>query len=371
MWSAYLFKMTTGEIGPRIAFESMDWSIELNGSESINMRLRKSELPDSDLNYWLSPWWAGIVLMWNDVPVVGGPILARPSETFDFLTITCGGIRSILAKRQMFPDYRENWDQVSKEYIHFFNESLGTIAKKVVKMGLQRRSGGPLPISYPLPDMVGGHERTYQGFNVANTNIDDVLTKLSNVINGPDIMFKPRILRPGVLTFDMWTGTDSEPRIAQRFTPVWDTTPEKGMVADMNVVTTGTYQTSRVYAVGTGQDEGTMIKVAEDFRYTNKGYPMLETTFSDGGSSENPDVVWSHAKANLDANIGPLREIQMTVRGDTEIPFGQFWPGDLVEVITKGWITLPDGKTQMRLLSLTGDHTANVKVSLQEEARFA
>lgn len=110
-----------------------------------------------------------------------------------------------------------------------------------------------------------------------------------------------------------------------------------------------------------------MIKVAETEEYIQKDYPMLETTFSDGGSSENGDVVWQHAKSNLDTNKGPLMEIQMTVRGDGEIPFGEFWPGDLVEVVTKGWISLPDGKTQMRLLSMTGDHSSNVKVSLQKE----
>jgi hypothetical protein len=369
MWSAYLFKTTTGEIGPRVAFESMDWSIELNGVETINMRFRKSELPTADARYWLSPWWAGVVLFWDDKPVVAGPIITRPSESFNFVTVGCGGIRTILAKRFVIDEF-VNWDDLPRYgNVSRFGLSLGTIASEVVRKA-QGKPGGKLPISYAVPDTQGIHERNYRGFNISTLSADEVLTKLSNVINGPDIMFKPRILRPGVLTFDFWTGTDAQPRIAQKHTPVWDTTPEKGQVSEMNITTTGTYQTSRVFAVGTGQDEGTMIKMAQDMSYVQKDYPMLETTFSDGGSSENPEVVWNHAKSNLDANIGPLEEIQMTVRGDTEIPLGEFWPGDLVEIITKGWLALPDGKTQMRLLSMTGDHTANVKVSLQKEDKF-
>lgn len=369
MWSAHLYQVTTGMIGPRVSFESLDWSIELNGTETINMRLRKSELPQTNLNYWLSPWWAGVVLLWNQTPVVAGPIITRPSESFDFVTIGCGGIRSVFTKRYLVDEF-SNWDELAPNgVVSFSGWALGTIVKKVVKKA-QMKPGGALPISYPLADMVANHERNYQGFNVSNLNVDDVLTKLSNVINGPDIMFKPRLLRDNQLTHDLWTGVEINPRIYQKHTPVWDTTPVNGSVSEMNVTTTGTYQTMRVFAIGSGQDKGTMIKVAFDDTYLGHQYPLLETSFNDGGSSENPAVIQDHAESNLDANNKALVEIQMTVRGDGDIPFGEFWPGDLIHVITQGWVGLPDGLNKMRLLSMTGDHTNNVKVSLQPEGKF-
>jgi hypothetical protein len=369
MWTAYLFQTTTGMIGPQLQFESMDWSVELNGTEEINMRLRKSELPKVDLKYWLSPWWAGVVIFWNNEPIVAGPIITRPSESFDFVTIGCGGIRSLLAKRLVAPDLsRTGWADFNKSVASWSGLSLGTIVKRVVAY-VQTKTAGKLPITYANGDMTGIHERNYKGFNISNINADDVLTKLSNVINGPDIMFKPRLLRADVLTFDLWTGTDAQPRIYQKNTPVWDTTAENGFVSNMNVVTTGTYQTNRVYSSGAGQDEGTLLKVATDTRPLERQYPLLETTISEG-SSENPDVVMGHAVAELEANVESLMEIQMTVRIDGPIPIGQFWPGDLVEVYTKGWLALDDGRTQMRLLSITGDHTNNVKISLQKEEKF-
>ena len=137
----------------------------------------------------------------------------------------------------------------------------------------------------------------------------------------------------------------------------------------MNVIVTGTYSTGRVYSIGPGQDQGTLIRVVTDQSRIQEQYPLLETSIS-GTSSENPDVVLDHGMGNLEANNGPLLEVQMTVRGDGDIPFGTFWPGDLVGVVTEGWISLPDGVNQMRLLSLTGDHTNNVKVSLQLEEKF-
>jgi hypothetical protein len=368
MWSAYLFQTTTGQIGPRLQFESMDWSIDLNDIEDINMRLRKSDLPTVNLQRWLSPWWAGVVLLWDRTPVVAGPIISRPYENSDFISLSCGGIRSVLAKRFVTQEFSD-WDQLPKVgHLGWKNLSLGTIAKRVVEAS-QNKQGGKLPISYALPDIAGIHERNYEGFNVANLSADDVLTKLSNVAGGPDIMFKPRLLQDSVLTFDLWTGTDTQPRIYQKQTPVWDATPVRGSISGLNFITTGSYQTDRVYAVGTGQDQGTVIKVATDYTMVNLQYPLLESHIS-YSDSEDPQVVLGHAQSNLKANNGPLTEVQMSVRGDGEIPFGQFWPGDLVQVVTKGWLAIPDGTTQMRLLSMSGDSSNNVKVSLQREDRY-
>jgi hypothetical protein len=368
MWSAYLFETTTGSIGPRLEFETLDWSIELNGIESTNLRLRKSELPDVDLKYWFAPWWAGVVLFWDDTPIVGGPIITRPYEDFEFINIGCGGIRSVLTRRFVIEEFA-NWDDLPKKgNINRAGMSLGTIVNEVVRIA-QSKPGGALPITYAVPDRAGVHERNYRGFNIANLNADDVLTKLSDVAGGPDIMFKPRLLRPGVLTFDLWTGTDTQPRIPQKYTPVWDTTTASGDVSKMSVNTTGTYQTSRVFAIGTGQDEGTVIKVASDDRLIQQRYPLLETNIS-YSASEDSAVVTSHAVANLQANDEPLVEIQMSVRADGTIPIGQFWPGDLVDVVTKGWQAIPDGTNQMRLLSISGDHSNNVRVSLQQDTRY-
>jgi hypothetical protein len=396
----------------------LTWSTELNGIESIECRLRKSDLPALDLNYWLAPWWAGIVLLWNGTPIVAGPIITRPTETVDFVNVNCGGIRSVLANRVIVNEMAD-WSKLAdSEPITFQGLSLGTIAKRVVQR-VQMKPGGALPISFPILDegikaipdnlpsctiedgssgpnpcywdgsvqgngtgrsyaIIGSeviyasgadHERTFQPFDLQNLTCDDVLTKLSNVLDGPDIMFKPRLLRDNQLTFDMWHGTHTQPRIAQEYTQVWDTTPNTGQVSDISVITTGTYQAHRVYTTGAGQDKGLLIKVATNDALLGKQFPLLEKVVNTG-NSEDPNIVQGYADSNLKANLDPLKEIQLTVRGDGNIPFGKFWPGDLAHVVTKGWLAFPDGITQMRILSLTGDHTNNVKISLQPEAKF-
>lgn len=373
MWTAHLFQVTSGQIGPRINFESVSWSMELNGVESISMKLRKADLPVGlNLNYWLSPWWAGVVLFYNGTPIVAGPILSRPNESFDIVSLNCGGIRSILSKRLVTKEFTDDWSGLNKSIVSFSGLSLGTIAKRVVTQAMTKKAGA-LPISFALPDETvkndANHERNYRGFNLQNINAHDVLTKLSNVIDGPDIMFKPRLLRDNLLTFEMWTGTEKQPRIYQKQTPVWDTTPTKGYVSEMSTVTTGSYQTYRTYSTGAGQDEGLLIKVSTNEGPLQAGYPLLETVVN-VGNSENATLVEGYGISNLFVNKEPLMEIQMTIRADGTIPLGQFWAGDLVQVITQGWLSLPDGMTEMRLLSITGDSSDNIKVSLQKEDKF-
>lgn len=372
MWTAALFHVTSGNIGPRINPESFSWTIPLNGIESISLKLKKADLPAVNLNQWLSPWWAGVVLYWDNVPIVAGPIIARPSESLDSISLNCGGIRSLLMKRIVANEYSD-WSQLATSVVSYSGLSLGTIAQRVVTLS-QQKTGGQLPISFPMPEEAGlddsDHQRNYQGFNLQNITCDDILTKLSQVINGPDIMFKPRLIRDNLLTFDMWHGTELQPRISQSQTPVWDLTPTTGTVADMSTIVTGTYQSSRVYSTGAGQDQGLLIKVATDDTPIQAGYPLLETIINNG-SSENPDVVAGWAASNLATNIGPLLEVQMTVRADGNIPLGKFWSGDLIDVVTKGWISIPDGMTPMRLLAISGDTSSEVKVSLQREYKFS
>lgn len=368
MWKIYLFQTTTGQIGPQVEVEAATWSVSLNGNESAKIDLKKSSLPAVDFRYWLAPWWAGVLFMWNDVPVFAGPIIGRPTENFRTVSIDCGGYRNILARRLLVEEM-DDWTNISKTQVKYRGMALGTIAKQIVQLAL-RKSGGSLPVSYPVADMPGpddeDHMRTFNGFDVANLNVDDVLTKLSNVTAGPDVMFRPRMLEPSRITMDFWTGIEGNHRIPQAFTPIWDTTAEASSVSDMQMIVTGSYKTNRVYASGAGSDQGTLIRVASNLDSVVEGFPLLETTYPSGDSTD-PSVVQAHANGALNANDHELQEIQMTVRADGAFPLGTFFPGDLVQIVIAGWVSLPDGVHNARLLNFNGNMTNDVKLSLQIE----
>lgn len=371
MWTAHLYQTVSGQIGPRLEFESLDWSIELNGTESINVTLKKADLPKISSMEWLSPWWAGVVVLWKGEAIVAGPIIARPYETSTRVSLACGGIRALLSKRIVVNE-QSNWSKISSSVVRFEGLGLGTIAKRVVEVA-QQKPGGRLPIVYALPDETkatgANHERTYRGFNVSTLDCDAVLTKLSNVINGPDIMFKPRITG-NMVEFVMWTGTEKNPRIYQNNTPTWDFTTANSAISDLQVIVTGSYQTHRVFSVGAGMDEGTLITTHFNDNPIQKQYPLLETVVNTS-ESEDKNTVGQHGMAELTSNRVPLLEIQMTVRGDGIIEFGDFWPGDLVNVVTKNWISIPDGVTPMRLLQVDGGSDNSIRMSLQLDDKLA
>jgi hypothetical protein len=367
MWEAYLFHVTSGQIGPRIHPEQAKWNIGLNNTEQISLTLKKSDLPKVELGYWLQPWYSGVLLMWKGRPIVAGPLISRPTESYREVGLECGGIRSVLARRILVVEQKD-WLKLPKSKLTWSGVSLGTIAKRVVAQA-QIKPGGKLPISYPIADQAANHTRTYKGFDLSNLNADQILTKLANVINGPDIVFRPRLLQDNLLTFDMYHGTEGHPRISQAIHPVWDTRPVAGSVSNMRLTQTGAYQTNRVYSVGAGQNEGTIIRLASNFTSTTKGFPFLETVFS--SNSENKTVVASHATAQLNANLDPLLEIEMHVRADGHVELGQFWPGMLTTVVTDNWVGLPDGDNKMRLLACSGDLTNDVMINLQLDADFA
>lgn len=371
MWTCHLYQVTTGLIGPKVQPADFSWSIELNGTESFSVSLQKTELPNLELEYWLAPWWGGFALFWDNQPIIAGPILNIPNESLTEISFNCTGIRGVLAKRKVIGELT-NWSTLSKAFIQWSGMSLGTIAKRAVQQA-QLKPGGTLPISFPIADQLiandDDHQRTYRAFNIGTIDCDSILTKLSNVIDGPDILFKPRLVQDNLLTFDMWHGTEKQPRIYQNTYPIWDTTPVRGQVSGMRLSTTGAYQTSRVFSTGAGQDEGLKMTVATNYYPLQKGFPLLETSIS-SSNSENINVVAAHGMSNLIANTNVLQEVEMHVRADGTNPLGTFWPGDLVQINVDGFITFGTGPQRMRLLAMSGDSSSNIMINLQSEDKF-
>lgn len=370
MWTANLFQVTTGAMGPGVRFKDATWSVSLNSIESFTADISKADLPLRNLGFWLEPWWAGIVFLYDGVPVFAGPIVSRPTENFYGFRVECKGIRAIFERRFVINE-QTDWTKLAASTVSYSGLTFGTIAQRVVKLSMAK-PGGYLPINFPYPEQTSTavdteHKRTYEGYNLSNIITDSVLTKLSEVTDGPDIVFRPRLADGNSLVFDMLHGIDdSSPHIPQTHTPVWDTTAVNGAVTDLDIVTTGTHQTNRVFATGSGTNATTLIRMAQDTTPLAQGFPLLETTES-YGEIKTPAVIQSHANANLKANSKKLMEIQLTVRADGEHKLGSFWPGHSVQLITKGWYSLSDGVHNLRLLNISGSEGRNVRMSLQTE----
>jgi len=369
MWEASLFQTTTGAIGPRVNFKTADWSISLNEIENLSIDLTKSDLPDVDLRYWLAPWWAGILYTYDGEPIFAGPIVSRPTESFNTLRLDCRGIRAVFEHRFVHEE-QTDWSLLSRQKVRYTDLTYQAIGQRVVKLA-QAKPGGKLPISYPLPETTLStpdveHQITYSAYNLGSNTADAALDHLSALSGGPDFMFRPRLIDGNNLTFDMLHGTEDSPQIPQTSTPVWDTTAVKGEVTDLDIVVTGSYQSTRSYATGEGTNEGMLVRVATDDEPLVKGFPLLESTQSHPGVTKGP-TLQSRANADVKSNAEALTEIQLTVRADGEHRLGSYWPGHTVQLVTKGWLSLEDGTHNLRLLNINGTHERNIRMSLQTE----
>jgi hypothetical protein len=369
MWTANLIQTTTGTIGPRVNFKDLSWSISLNDVESCSIDVTKSDLPPINLNYWLAPWWAGVLVMWDGVPIFAGPITSRPTESFSTIRVEARGIRALLERRYAIVEASSMLD-IPRSKVRYSALDYSTVAQRVVKFSMSK-PGGNLPITFPLPEKTAAadkdHDIIYSGFEGDSVNIHNILTDLSQRTNGPDIMFIPKLVDGNSMVWEMWHGNESDPTIPQKTSPVWDTTAANGQVTDLDIVTTGTYQANRVYVTGDGSNETTLMSMATDQTMLAQGYPILESFKSLGTTVKTPPPALSGANAALKANAESLVEIQLTVRADGEHRLGNFWPGDEVQLITKGWLSLKDGTHRLRLLNINGSTDGNVRMSLQTE----
>lgn len=147
----------------------------------------------------------------------------------------------------------------------------------------------------------------------------------------------------------------------------------EGQANSLEIISNGETMTDRVFAIGGGMDTGTAIQVSTRQDRVQEGYPFLETTIS-SGQQETASVLKSHAEASLQQNRTPQREITFSIHAwDTDTPWelGNFFVGDLVKIKSKGFINIPDGINEFRLLNIHGSFGSGiVNMALQEDSQW-
>lgn len=361
-WQVNLVETVTGQVGRTLSPESGSWAIELNKADSGSVRVSKDDVADIDRRR-LSPWWASVLFSYitpdgRIIPICGGPIISWPSEDQDSLTLDWRGMREMFTRRHLEKDYTLR------------GMSLGTIAWEVVKAGMDRPAGG-LPIVHgsPYESKSTLNERTYEAWNLANNNCEKRLTELTNVINGPDMMFRPE-WADNEMTRVRWRfvhGTSWDPTIAQDTTMVWDTTAAGTHVTSPSVTSDGSKIFTRVFGTGAGEGAKTTRTQAESLALVKEGWPPLETVISDQDQAK-AEPIRQKCLGELADSRRMVDQLSVTVYAAHEAtPWGTWHVGDTVTVVlTDDWWSIPGGEHQMDIIKASGDLTDMVKVELQQ-----
>lgn len=365
-YAVYLLRTVTGEVGSRIDVPSGSWSIELNKTESGSIKARKPDLAKRGKEWW-APRSGGVLFTFTDSdgvehPVAGGPITGWSSETAEELTLDWKGPRYILANR------------ILTENLTLTGISLGTIAWRLVKHSMDSKPAGGLPIVHgqdeETAESKADHTRTYEQWNVSNNGYDKRLTELSEVINGPDIMFRPRWADADHRRVEwvMVHGTEANPRIGQAVHLDFDTTAALSDLSDLAVTSEAGHVVNRVWATGSGEGNDTYRQYVDDFSSLQDMVPFTEKVVTDSDAKDD-NLLRRKAEGELAVSKQMLDQLTLSVRADArKNPLGTYHVGDVADVWLTGWFSIPDGRHQMRIIAMSGGLDGKVKVDFQKES---
>lgn len=359
MYRVYFLRVLTGEVGSAIDARALSWSIELNKTESFSITVGKDKLRRTERTWW-APWSGGVLVTYTgpdgiERPVVAGPITDWGKEDGDTLELTCEGIRAIFRGRTV-------WHTLAYRGL-----SYGAIAWELCKHGMDK-PGGALPIYHASPYEQATRERTYEGWNLANNQIDKRWEELSNVIAGPDIMLRPEWANQEKtrIRWGFHHGSHAFPFIAQKWTPDFDTTPAAADVTDPQIISTGAHLVSRVWYTGAGEGEGIVRVYAENLKSVVDGAPFLEDVLSDSDQPA-PGPLQVKADGALKARQAMLDQVTFKANAaSSKAPLGSFFVGDICRVTLSEWLSIPAGSYDMRLIKMSGSLEQLVTLDFQE-----
>ena len=380
MWRAFFVQTMTGAIGAELDLAATgSWSITLNGIESFDVTVPKTQLRAVGREWW-RPFAASVLVSWERpdgtlVPWIAGPIVDDPEETRGrdgVATFSCKGIGAILEKR-LVVEQDFSAKTIQRSIMARKGMSLGTIVQDIVEVATTRRLGGQLPIGARSPRETGArlNQRTYEGWNVANNVAFKRIKEITEVRNGPDVMFRPEYTDDG-MQWGLYHGTAAQQGIAQDWTMDLDTTSALSPVASVSPTSDGEQLANRVWWTGAGEGAGTLVQKAEDKNALANYMPLLEVVGSTS-DTENYALLTEHALARLAAGKTPLKQLSMTIDGaDPRAEIGRWHVGDLARVTTGDeWMTVQQGTRFERVIAAKGSwNTAMVTVEFQGDEAY-
>lgn len=380
MWRAFFVQTMTGAIGAELDLAAEgSWSITLNGIELFDVTVPKTQLQAVGREWW-RPFAASVLVSWERpdgtlVPWIAGPIVDDPAETRGkdgVATFSCKGIGAVLEKR-VVAEQDFSAKTIQRSIMARKGMSLGTIVQDIVEVATERRLGGQLPIVARSPRETGArlNERTYEGWNLANNGAFKRIKEITEVRNGPDVMFRPEYVDDGI-QWGLYHGTAAQPGIAQDWTMDLDSTSTLSPVADVAPSSDGEQLANRVWWTGAGEGAGTLVQKAEDKTALANHMPLLEVVGSTS-DTENYALLTEHALARLAAGRTPLRQLSMVVDGsDSRAEIGHWHVGDLARVTTGDeWMTVPQGTRFERIIAAKGSwNTSMVTLEFQGDQAY-
>ena len=391
-WRAYIADTITGQLIAPIDIPSFAWSISV--SDSTLSTTKDKGAGEYDASGLTLPWTSvpgstpaervamlaqdkrSIVLFWKtslDPQDLGTPILmgsiSPRTDSWQDTSFTLNSVMELLDSRILV---RENTygraanSTTSDEFT--LHGSWRGIAAQVGYMCTDMKPGGRLPIDWNNRGESGNHSMDFKGFDAGNQSCRQILESIANTENGIDMQFRP-YLAGNTVRFSFQAASDGDVHLGQSTVHRLYCRRYGGDLENVTIDHIGPVM--RVYAAGAGSDKAQLGYLAEDLSLCLQSdpWPLREMTLSNTDTDKAEQLAAS-ARENLNANRLPLMQIKGEVNvndhDSTRLPvnpLGSFWPGERMEIALDGFPGMNDGIYQTRLMQMSGDETAQVKLT--------
>lgn len=355
------FDAKTGSRLGRLPAESWAWSQQVGDSGSVKVTVPISEQWASlDIGRLTEPWRTVLAVV-NDGRVVhAGPVF-QPEWDADShrLTILCGGFWDFLKRRLVIPYTQHGFSggivqgSTSEGYPHswrleYRRHTLGSIARALIAETLR---WGPLPVVLPNPE-VGLNERTYLGPDLVT--VAQRISELTEVGNGPEILFAPR-LRDGGRRLEWIMQWGSPELVLEEHR--WDMRLPSQPITSLKVNGDSALMTGDAWAKGGSQNDDTLLAHSADTWLTNAGWPLLQTADSSHATVSELGTLTGYTKAAIQSRGHLSYTVSFRARRTDELGrdfAGAVTIGDHIHLRVEDPY-LGDTRLSLKVLEMSGD----------------
>lgn len=368
-----LWTTRTGEIHTVLPWSSYKWEKRRNraGTLSCRINLRNPVARELNLRVRAEGVLNSLAVIENDRVMEAGPIWAHSwDENAGRVEFYAEGIWSLTDRRFMLPLAAATEPLLTDEGEP--NPDTNTTFAGVTWPYLVRASltqmmawpGGDLPLVFG-EDGTGAHDKNYDGSEFKP--VGEALEDLTNLENGPEIEFTPRLSTDRRrIEIVVRVGDDVQPQLRSASVHKWDYAVPDRSVKDLSADTDWNRLTSQAWGTGGRKINQALVSRAYSDELLDLGYPFLESLDSSRSDVVFQETLDSYANENLRNGSTSTEFWQFKVRKDRAPFLGDYNIGDLADLSLKTSLWIPPGTYHRRIASMAGDHKKWVTITTDE-----
>lgn len=368
-----VFETRGGALITEIDPKGVTWDAVTNEAETVKVEIDLNSATEQGRNWRsLGAPWKHSVAVEKGGRVYGGPILPHDfDDDTAVLNLTARGIRVLLSRRSVLPVAALTQSLILPTGLPdttldttFVGFDLGTIGKKLVEQACEWPGWEDIPIVFPA-DRAGTRERTYPA--IERKKLDDALSDLSGVANGPDFRFQLERVGNDAFRWVFASGTEEHPRLESPDVLAW----EVGQGSGLSVISHPSGMGSLAWSEGGRSTDTALVRSLYDPTLVNHGFPLLELESDASVNTVLEETLDAWNVETLRTSTRPWEFWSFKIRAD-EPPFpSEYNLGDLIDVIITedapvagGY--LGPGTYRRRIAKLSGDLSEWITVTCGE-----